>query len=87
MKILGIIFAVIFSAAVGFILFLAARSGRFFKSVAVNAAVGLIALILVNITSRFTGSEIPINSYTVLGASLLGLPAVIFSLIMPFIFL
>lgn len=87
MKVLGIIFAVIFAAAVIFVLFLAARSGRFFKSVLINAAVGLIALILVNITSRFTGAEIPLNSFTVLGASLLGLPSVIFSLVMPFIFI
>ena len=70
-----------------FILFLAAKSGRFFKMLVLNALLGLLTLIVINLLSRFTGFSIAVNLYTVLGSALFSVPAVIFFLILPFIFM
>lgn len=87
MKIFGILI-IIFLCVIEFILlFLAARSGKFFKAVILNALLGLAVFIIINLISRFTGFGIAINIYTVLGSALFSLPTVIFFLILPFIFM
>ena len=58
------------------ILFLYIKSRRPLKSAAINALFGISALILVNLTSRFTGVHIPINVYTVPSSAVFGIPAV-----------
>ena len=87
MKVVLVILSVIAASAAVSVFYLAARSGRFFKSLIVNAVFGAGIMILINLTSRFTGVEIPLNTYTALGSCVLGLPAVIFFLVMPFIFI
>lgn len=87
MKIFGIIVVIFLILIELFLLFLAARSGKFFKSLILNALLGLLTLTVINLLSRFTGFSIALNYYTVLGSALFSLPAVIFFLLLPFIFI
>lgn len=57
-----------------------------FKYLLLNAAAGLAALIVINLTSRFSGVNIPINEWTAAGSALYGLPAVCGFLFLPMIF-
>lgn len=67
---------------IGFML----KSGRPFKYIILNAVIGLAAIFLVDITSRFTGVHIPINEWTVSGSAGYGIPAVCGFLILQLIF-
>ena len=87
MKIFGIL-SVIFLIIIEFVLlFLAARGGKFFKAVILNGILGLAVLIIINLISRFTGFGIAVNIYTVMGSALFSIPAVIFFLLLPFVFM
>ncbi len=61
------------------------RSRRPLRSILLNAALGIGALIAINVTSRFTGVHIPINWYSVGGSGIFGLPAVLTLLILQLI--
>ena len=87
MKIFLIIIAIFLALTELFLLFLAARSGKFFKAVILNALLGIITLVVINLISRFTGFSIAVNFYTVFGSALFSLPAVIFFLLLPFVFI
>ena len=69
------------------LLFLYAKSGRFFKMLILNALLGFLTFVVINLLSRFTGFSIALNLYTVLGSALFSVPAVIFFLILPFVFI
>lgn len=56
------------------------------KTLFLNSALGIIITFLIHFTYKFTGVNIPINQYTVLGATLYGITAVCGFLIMPIIF-
>jgi hypothetical protein len=87
MKIFLILTIIFLSFTELFILFLAARSGKFFKALILNAVLGLLTLTTINLISRFTGFGIAVNFYTVIGSALFSLPSVIFFLLLPFIFI
>ena len=78
---------ILISVSALFILIFALLSKKPFKTLFLNILIGIIVFILINLTSKYSGVRIPINIYTVLGSSVLGLPAVIGFLILPFIFL
>ena len=61
------------------------RSRRPLRSILLNAALGIGALIAINVTSRFTGVHIPINWYSVGVSGIFGLPAVLTLLILQLI--
>lgn len=61
------------------------RSRRPLRSILLNAALGIAALIIINLTSRFTGVHIPINWFSVGGSGIFGLPAVFTLLILQMI--
>ena len=52
-----------------------------------NALLGIGAIIIINLTAKYSGCYIPVNLYSVSGAALLGLPAVAGLLIMNFLFI
>lgn len=58
------------------ILFFYIKSRRPLRSAAINALSGILALVLVNLTSKFTGVHIPVNIYTVPSSFVFGIPAV-----------
>ena len=58
------------------------RSRRPLRSALLNAALGLAALIAVNLTTRFTGVHIPVNPYSVGGSAIFGIPATVALLVM-----
>lgn len=58
-----------------------------FKTLLLNAFLGVMALAVVNLTSKYTGAFIPLNEYTAVGSSVLGLPAVCGFLLLKFIFI
>lgn len=87
MKIFGILCLIFLCIIELILLFLAARSGKFFKTVILNAVLGLLTLTLINLLSRFTGFGIAVNVYTILGSTLFSVPAVIFFLLLPFVFI
>ncbi len=76
LKTLGIL-AIIWLSLCAFVLFIFhIKSHKFLKSVFLNALLGFAAVILINITQKFTGVFVPINPWTVGGSGIFGLPCV-----------
>ncbi len=69
------------------ILFFALKSRRFFKTIFLNALLGILAITVLNLTSRFSGVYIPVNYYSAGTGAVLGLPGVFGLLIANFIFI
>ncbi|MBR5472589.1 MAG: pro-sigmaK processing inhibitor BofA family protein [Clostridia bacterium] len=76
MKILGIIAIVWLSLCALVLLVLHIKSHKFVKSIFINALLGLAAIVVINLTQKYTGVFVPLNWYTVGGSSVFGLPAV-----------
>ncbi len=53
------------------------KSRKPIKSLVLNALSGIAAIVIINLTTKFTGLHIPVNWWTVLASSGLGIPAVI----------
>ena len=71
-----------------FIIFIfSAKSKKFFKTLFLNAVLGLFFLSVINLTDNFTGVNIPVNEYTVTGSAVFGLPALCGFLALKFIFI
>ena len=68
-----------------YILILSIKSRKPFRFLFLNALCGVCVILLINLTQKFTGVFIPINQYTVVGSSTLGIPAIIGFLILNFI--
>lgn len=69
------------------LLIFAAKTGKPFKILILNAFMGLAVMAVIDLTAKFTGVHIPVNWYTVTGSAVFGIPAVCGYLIMPLIFL
>ena len=83
-KIIFILVSVIY----GFLyLIFAAKTKKPFKTVFFCAFMGLLGLILTNITSTFSGVHIPVNTYSLGCSAALGLPGTIGLLILRIIFI
>ena len=67
------------------ILILAFKSRKPLRFLLSNAFFGVCILFLIQFTKKLTGFSLPINEYTLLGASTLGVPAIIGFLILNFI--
>ncbi len=73
-KIVVICLAVIY----GFVyLVLASKTGRPIRTILIFGALGLIAMTVLNLTSRYSGVNIPVNGYTIGINAALGLPGTI----------
>lgn len=68
------------------LLIFAAKTKRFFKTLLLNAFLGLAVMAIIDLTAKFTGVHIPVNQYTVVGSAVFGIPAVCGFLILPIIF-
>lgn len=75
----------IFFALVIFIF--ALKSHKFFKTLFLNAFIGLSVLAIIDLTGKYTGIFLPINWYSVCGASVFGIPAVCGFLVLQIIFI
>ena len=83
LKYVGI--AVIAVGAVALLIF-AAKTGKPFKTLILNAFLGIAVMAIIDLTAKFTGVHIPVNQYTVAGSAVFGIPAVCGFLILPIIF-
>jgi pro-sigmaK processing inhibitor BofA len=77
----------VISITVLMILIFALKSRKFFKTLFINALLGLGAIAIIDITSKYTGVHIPINYWTASAGGILGLPGVFGVLISNFIFI
>lgn len=68
------------------ILILAIKTRKPFKCLFLNALCGILVIVLLNLTKKYTGVLIPVNEYTVIGSATLGIPAVIGFLVLNLIF-
>ena len=68
------------------LLIFAAKTKRFFKTLLLNAFLGITVMAIIDLTAKFTGVHIPVNQYTVAGSAVFGIPAVCGFLILPIIF-
>ena len=68
------------------LLIFAAKTKRFFKTLLLNAFLGIAVMAIIDLTAKFTGVHIPVNQYTVAGSAVFGIPAVCGFLILPIIF-
>lgn len=79
---------IVLSVVYGLIYFvLAAKTQKPFKTILSFAALGLLAMTLINLTSKYSGVYIPVNVYTVTLNAALGLPATITLLFLRMIFM
>lgn len=86
MKVLGISACVWLCICAFALLIMHIKSGKFIKSVFLNALLGIIALAAVNCTHKYTGVLLPINWYTVVGSGVFGIPAVCTFVVMGLLF-
>ncbi len=77
----------IFGTVIYFLLYflLAARTLKPLKTIFSFAVIGLIGMIAINLTAKFTGVYIPVNYYSVGSCCALGLPGTIGLLILKMI--
>lgn len=87
MEIFKILILLLILIAVGFIFFFLFKSKNFVKLMFLNMLLGVITLIILKLTSKFTGVEIWINQYTMSSALIFGIPAVIGFIILKLIFI
>ena len=69
------------------IIYFAIKSKKFLRTLFLNAFLGIIAIIIVNLTKKYSGVYIPVNYYTLGIGSILSIPGVIGILICNFIFI
>ena len=79
----GIALAVLFGLV---LLIFAFKSGKPLRILLLNALLGISMLILINLTTRFTGVHIPINRWTAGFSAGFGIPAVGLFVMLPLIF-
>ncbi len=70
-----------------FLILLSFYSGKAIKRIFLNAIIGISAIILINITTKWTGVHIPVNVYSIAGTCAFSLPAVIGLLLLQIIFI
>ena len=87
MEIVKYIMFAILGLTVFLMLIFALKSRKFFKILFLNAALGIGAIILIDLTAKFSGVYIPVNYWTVGAGGVLGLPGVFGVLISNFIFI
>ncbi len=58
------------------------KTHRPIKSILIHAALGLAAMVIINLTAKFTGVKVPVNLYSVISAGTLGIPAVCLLLVL-----
>ena len=67
----------------GFLYFIfAVGTKKPFKTIFFYAFLGVLGLIAVNITAKFSGVYIPVNAYTIASSAALGLPGTITLLVL-----
>jgi pro-sigmaK processing inhibitor BofA len=77
---------VILSVTAFALLVLFIKSRRPVKALVINAFSGIITLILINLTTAFTGIHIPVNWWSVSASAGLGIPGVIGLILLQMIF-
>lgn len=82
-KIAAIIALIIYAIIM---LVFASKTKKTIKTLFFSALVGVIALTLINVTSKFTGVYIAVNPCTVGGAAAFGIPGVIALITVPMFF-
>ena len=85
MKIFIITSIVILSISFLALLFLHIKTLKPVRSFLLHASFGIALIVILNLLSRFTGFGIPVNYYTIGGASVLGAPFVLGILLLNFI--
>ena len=85
MKVFFYFIIAVLSLTAIYILYLALKSKKIFKFLFLNAFFGIISVFLVYFTEKYTGVFLPINQYTVIGGSVLGLPSTVGFLILQMI--
>ena len=76
MKTLAIIAIIWLSLCALVLLVLHIKSHKMIKSIFLNALLGFAAIMVINLTQKFTGVSIPLNPWTVVDSGVLGLPGV-----------
>ncbi|MBE6749753.1 MAG: hypothetical protein E7560_01140 [Ruminococcaceae bacterium] len=61
-------------------------SGKPIKTLFFNSFLGVFVLLMINLTSKFSGIYIPYNYFSVIGASVFGIPGVCLLLIFQILF-
>lgn len=72
------IFSIILVCLYLLLLFIfAKKSGSFLRTLLLSALSGLLTMAVINILSGYTGVTLPVNLYTVLSSTALGVPGVL----------
>jgi len=87
MEVFKILFLIFVGICFFIILIFGILSKKLIRILLLNAVLGIMALVIINLTSKFTHTFIPVNQLTVSGCSLFGIPAVCLFLILQVIFI
>ena len=68
------------------IIIFAILSGKPIKTLFFNSFLGIFVLLMINLTSKFSGMYIPYNYFSVVGASAFGVPGVCLLLVLQMLF-
>ena len=85
MDIMAVIFLVLGGLAAAALVPRAAAAREGFLPAAVNALLGLAALLAVNLTSKYTGLHLGFNLFNGLTAGILGVPGVVLLLLVQWV--
>lgn len=69
------------------LLIIAIKSKKPFRFIIFNGLIGVAVLLILHFTQKYTGINLPVNQYTVVGSVSLGVPSIIGFLISNIIFL
>jgi len=80
-------FIIIFSISILLIMIFAIKSKKFFKTLFLGALSGIGTVIIINLTSKYSGIYIPVNEFSVMASGVFGIPGVCGLLILNIIFI
>jgi len=86
MDIFNYVFISFVAISILIVLFFAIRTKKFFKTILTSSIIGVITLLILHFTSKFTGFNIELTPYTLGFSSIFGLPGVVATVICKMIF-
>lgn len=87
MEILRTVFIVCAALYALFYLFFAVKTGKPFKTILINALLGIVAFVIVNLLNGYTGVGLPANMWSLLCSVSAGVPGVALMIFMRILWL
>lgn len=87
MDFLKYFYIIAFGISILMIIVFSLKSKKFFKTLFLSAALGLLSMAIINLTSKYSGIYIPVNEFSVLASGVFSVPGVCGLLLLNLIFI